>query len=171
MTFVIVGWTAKIREGFIQGASSLNSLPLGAAKAGSQTIYINYMTSSALAPKSTPKRNAERTQSALYVNHYSAAPSNSAAFNSVDGRLVLKEVVWKWYHSIGLHLSYSRWDFQTHRCRPHPARGLKCSTTLFLLFANNNCIPISAAIATHFSHHTLIWNNGIEHPPPCLRWR
>jgi hypothetical protein len=36
-----------------------------------------------------------------------------------------KEVVWKWYHSKGLPLSYSRWDFQTNQCRPHPARGLK----------------------------------------------
>ncbi len=36
-----------------------------------------------------------------------------------------KEVGWKWYHSIGLPLSYSRWDFQTNRYRPHPLRGLK----------------------------------------------
>ncbi len=36
-----------------------------------------------------------------------------------------KEVVWKWYHSIGLPLSYSRWDFQTNQCRPHPERDLK----------------------------------------------
>ncbi len=36
-----------------------------------------------------------------------------------------KELVWKWYHSIGLPLIYYRWDFQTNQCRPHPARGLK----------------------------------------------
>ncbi len=26
---------------------------------------------------------------------------------------------------LGLLLSYSRWDFQTNRCRPHPVRGLE----------------------------------------------
>ncbi len=36
-----------------------------------------------------------------------------------------KEVGWKWENSIGLSLSYSRWDFQTNQCRPHPLRGIK----------------------------------------------
>jgi hypothetical protein len=49
---------------------------------------------------------------------------------------------WQWYHSIGLALSYSRCDFQTNRCKPHPVRGIK-QRALFLLFANNNCFPTS----------------------------
>jgi hypothetical protein len=36
-----------------------------------------------------------------------------------------KEGGWQWYHSIGLALSYSRCDFQTNRCKPHPVRGIK----------------------------------------------
>ena len=36
-----------------------------------------------------------------------------------------KERGWQWYHSIGLALSYSRCDFQTNRCKPHPVRGIK----------------------------------------------
>jgi hypothetical protein len=29
------------------------------------------------------------------------------------------------YHSIGLALSSSRYDFKTNRCKPHPLRGIK----------------------------------------------
>ncbi len=36
-----------------------------------------------------------------------------------------KEGGWQWYHSIGLALSYSRCDFQTNQCKPHPVRGIK----------------------------------------------
>ncbi len=36
-----------------------------------------------------------------------------------------KEGGWQWYHSISLGLSYSRCDFQTNRCKPHPVRGIK----------------------------------------------
>jgi hypothetical protein len=36
-----------------------------------------------------------------------------------------KEGGWQWYHSIGLALSYSRCNFQTNRCKPHPVRGIK----------------------------------------------
>jgi hypothetical protein len=31
----------------------------------------------------------------------------------------------QWYHLIGLALSYSRCDFQTNRCKPHPVRDIK----------------------------------------------
>ncbi len=36
-----------------------------------------------------------------------------------------KEGGWQWYNFIGLAFSYSRCDFQTNRCRPHPVRGIK----------------------------------------------
>ncbi len=36
-----------------------------------------------------------------------------------------KEAGWQWYPSIGLPSRYSRCNFQTNRCRPHPVRGLK----------------------------------------------
>jgi hypothetical protein len=36
-----------------------------------------------------------------------------------------KEGGWQWYHSIGLALSYSRCDFETNRCKPHPVGGIK----------------------------------------------
>ncbi len=36
-----------------------------------------------------------------------------------------KEGGWQRSHSIGLALSYSRCDFQTNRCKPHPVRGIK----------------------------------------------
>jgi hypothetical protein len=56
---------------------------------------------------------------------------------------------------------------------PSRERPKTAQRTLFLLFANNNCIPISASCpaATNFPHHTLICNNGIVHPPRYLRCR
>ncbi len=59
---------------------------------------------------------------------------------------------------------------------PSRERPKTAQRTLFLLFANNNWIPISASClaATNFPHHTLIsviCNNGIVHPPWYLRWR
>ena len=31
----------------------------------------------------------------------------------------------RWYHSIGLPISYSRLDFQTNQCGPHPVGGVE----------------------------------------------
>ncbi len=36
-----------------------------------------------------------------------------------------KEVGWRWYYSIGLALSPSRWNFQTNLFCAHPVSGLK----------------------------------------------
>jgi hypothetical protein len=54
-----------------------------------------------------------------------------------------KEGGWQWYLSIGLALSYSRCDFQTNRCKPHPVRGIKQLSEPDFYFANNNCFPTS----------------------------
>ncbi len=42
-----------------------------------------------------------------------------------------------------LPLSYSRWDFQRNRCRPHP-RPETTQRTLLMSFAFNNCLQITA---------------------------
>jgi hypothetical protein len=66
-------------------------------------------------------------------------------------------------------LRFSNKSVQAPSCeRPKTAQR-----TLSLLFANKNCIPISASCRapTNFPHHTLICNNGIVHPPWYLRWR
>jgi hypothetical protein len=55
---------------------------------------------------------------------------------------------------------------------PSRERPKTAQRTLFLLFANKDCNPISASCpaATNFPHHTLICNNGISvHPPRYLR--
>ncbi len=64
-------------------------------------------------------------------------------------------------------LRFSSKSVQAPSCeRPKTAQR-----TLFLLFANNTCIPISASCRapTNFPHHTLICNNGIAHPPRYFR--
>ncbi len=73
-----------------------------------------------------------------------------------------KEAGWQWYHSTGLALSWSRGNFHTNWCRPHTVRGLKllhepCFYYLqaIIVFQYRQC-----RAATHFSHHTLNWNNG-----------
>jgi hypothetical protein len=66
-------------------------------------------------------------------------------------------------------LRFSNKSVQAPSCeRPKTA-----PRTLFLLFANKNCIPIPAwcRAATQFLHQTLICNNGIVHPPRYLRRR
>ncbi len=46
-----------------------------------------------------------------------------------------KKVGWMLYYSIGLVLSYSRWDFQTKRFRPFP-RGQKVHIEPWLYYLN-----------------------------------
>ncbi len=66
-------------------------------------------------------------------------------------------------------LRFSNKSVQAPSCE----RSKTAPRTLFLLFANNNCIPVSAycRAAAQFSHRTLICNNGIVHLPRYLRRR
>ncbi len=54
-----------------------------------------------------------------------------------------KEVDWKWYHSVGLAVSFSSCDFQTNQCRPYPVKSLKllsepCFCYLKSIIVSNN---------------------------------
>ncbi len=57
-----------------------------------------------------------------------------------------KEVGWKWHHSTGLALSYSRWDFQKYLCNLLPVRGLNLFSEPFLLFEYNTCYCLQHGI-------------------------
>ena len=64
-----------------------------------------------------------------------------------------KEAGCRWYHSIGLPLSYSRWNFQKLVQAPSFERPKTAPRTLFLSFANYNCFPITLSNATTFKPH------------------
>ncbi len=68
----------------------------------------------------------------------------------------------KWYQSIGLALNYSRWDFQTNRCTPHPVRSLKLLSEPCFCYLNTTIffkrgINIGQRHSSHIIHFTTVY--------------
>jgi hypothetical protein len=68
---------------------------------------------------------------------------------------------------------FSLWFSNKSVRAPSCERPKTALLTLFLLFANNNCIPISTSCqaATNFSQNTIICNNGIVRGASKIKWK